>query len=226
MRFFAVVLLQCVLSVAAWAQSNSSPTYRMDGQVSLLSNYVDYGLTQSNKDPALNAQFWFNWGPQFRLGLWGGSVGFKDSSSHFLLKLNADLKIVFSQNTDLTIKYSDGHYYKPETRNGNILGLHLNLFGYGVRYEQHSNFFGTEDRATSFAFTRTWDVFGSWKWENLLGYMMVKSDSLSNYFWYETYLGIKPGNIYYQIGGSYNSNAAQFNGAGDLAVLVKATVTF
>lgn len=198
----------------------------MEGLATLMTNYVDYGLTHSDKDPALQGQFWFNWGPQFRLGLWGTSVAYKHSDTHFLLKINADLKIVFSPNADMTLKYSDAHYYKPETRDGNILGLHLNLFGYGVRYEMHSNFFGTEDAATSFAFTRTWDVFGSWKWENLLGYMMINGDALTNYFWYETYLGIKPGNIYYQIGGSYNSGASQFNGAGDLALLLKASVSF
>nr|HRO67724.1 hypothetical protein [Pseudobdellovibrionaceae bacterium] len=122
--------------------------------------------------------------------------------------------------------YSDNRYYKSESRDGNTLGLRLNLYGYGIRYEKYSNFFGTQDSAASYAFSKTWPVFQAWKWENLVGYLMLDAEGLSNYFFLETYLGTRAGSIDYQIGASYNSSASQFNGAGDPALILKATVTF
>ncbi|MBX2987538.1 MAG: hypothetical protein KF802_06545 [Bdellovibrionaceae bacterium] len=222
---FALLLSVFIFS-SARAQTNSVPTYKMDGMASLMTNYVDYGLSHTTQDPALHAAFWFNWGPQFRMGLWGSNVSYKDSDSHFLLKVSADLRIQFSENSDLTIKYSDNHYFKPESRDGNVLGLHLNLFTYGIRYEKLSNFLNTRKGATAYAFTKTWDAFQTWKWENVFGYMMMGSDVLTNYFYWETYLGTQPGAIYYQIGSSYNSGASQFDGAADPTLIFKASVSF
>lgn len=229
MRSFFVIPLLCLLAAPAGAQTGEggpSPTYKMDGLATLTTNAVEHGLTQTNKDPSLQGQFWFNWGPQFRLGLWGANVAYPGSDSHFLLRLNADIKISFSQESDMTLKFTDERFFKPETRNGNVMGLHVHLYGYGIGYDVLSNFHGTRTGATAASFSKTWDVFTTWKWENTLGYMMLKDDALTNYFWYETYLGTKPGSIYYQIGASYNSGQSQFHGAGDLMALLKATVSF
>jgi len=230
MRSFFVVSLLCIFAASAGAAEGEgapSPSYKMDGLATLTTNAVEHGLTITNKDPSLQGQFWFNWGPQFRLGLWGANVAFPSSDSHFLLRLNADIKVSFSQDADMTLKFTDEHYFKPETRNGNILGLHLHMYGYGIGYDMISNFHGSETRAAAASLEKTWDVFSTWKWENTFGYMMPESSAYTGYFWYETYIGTKPGSIYYQIGANYNSGASQFHGAGDLALLIlKATVSF
>lgn len=210
----------------AQAQGNAPPTYQLEGQAALMNNFVDYGVSQSNKDPALNGAFWFNWGPQFRMGLWGSNVNYQGGDTHFLLKLNADLKVVFSSNADMTLKFSDNRYYKPGTRNGNTLGLHFQFFGYKIMYEQLSNFMGTEAGATYFAFNRTWDVFQTWKWENQLGYMMLKKDGMTNYFDLRSFIGKKPSSIYYQGGITWNSSPSQFNGASGLFFVVMASVGY
>lgn len=228
MKKIGLILLLCspLLSPLARAQNDVAPTYKMEGLAALMSNYVDYGITHTDKDPSLQGQFYFNWGPQFRLGVWGTNTKYPSSDTHFWLKLNADLKIAFSQNADMTIKLTSNHFYKTENRNGSIVGVHLNLFGYGVRYEQHSNFLGTETTASAYSFSKIFPVFGDWKSENILGAMMLTADNLSNYFWVETWLGTKPAAIYYQIGVSYNSSASQFDGAGDLMGMLKASVSF
>lgn len=224
MRFslLAFILLS---GIAARAQ-DGAPTYKLEGEAALSSNSVEYGVSQSNKDPALHGSFWFNWGPQFRLGVWGGNVSYEGDETHFLLRLRADLKINFSANASAALRFGNQSYFKRGTRDGSTVGLHLDLFGYGVVYEQLSNFMGTEDPATYFAFAKTWDVFQTWKWENQIGYMMLSTNGMSAYFDVRSMLGTKPGAIYYQLGATYNSAPAQFAGAGDPFFILMATVSF
>lgn len=225
-RILLWVLLAVGFTGVVRAQTNAPPTFKMDGEASLMTNYVEYGISQTNKDPALQGAFWFNWGPQFRLGLWGSNVHYSGEDSHFLLKLNADLKIVFSPNANVIFRFSDNHYFKPGTHNGNTIGLHFQIFDYKVIYEQLSNFLGTETTATYFAFGTYWNVFQTWKWDNQVGYMQTTSSTLNNYFDLRSFIGTKPSAILYQIGGTYNSAANQFNGLGDLAIILMATVGF
>ncbi|HRO67024.1 MAG TPA: hypothetical protein PL182_05630, partial [Pseudobdellovibrionaceae bacterium] len=97
----ALTLIFSVFSLPVAAQTNNAATYRLDGLVSLMSNFVESGLTQTDNDPALQGSFWFNFGPQFRMGLWGGNVSYDGQDSHFLLKLNAELKVDFSQDSNM-----------------------------------------------------------------------------------------------------------------------------
>lgn len=199
----------------------------MDGKAALMTNYTEYGLTHTDKDPALQGEYWFAFGPQFRMGVWGSNISYPSSDSHFLLRVNADIKIVFSADAHMIIKLTSENYFKSESRNGTVTGLHLDFFGYGIQYDNRTNFLGTEASATSYAFSKTWDVWSTWKWDNLVGYMMLNdSPAFSNYFWFESYLGTKPNFIYYQGGVAYNSGASQFNGIADVALILKATVSF
>lgn len=210
---------------SSFAQTNQA-TYLLDGQVSLMSDYVADGVSQSNHDPALQGSFWFNMGPQFRMGLWGSSVSYDRSTSHFLLKANADLRVDFATTTSLNIGYSMNRYFKSDDRDGSTFSLIFNLFSYGIHYARHSNFLGTEDPASGYAFSKTWLIYSDWNWKNLFGYMTVEADSLSNYFYYETYLGKKFGTAEYEIGGMYNSSAGQFNGAASPTLMARASVSF
>lgn len=191
-----------------------------------MSNFVETGLSHSDGDPALQGSFWFNFGPQFRMGVWGSNVSYDGSDAHFLLRLNADLKVNFTADNLMIIRYSENQHFKKESRDGNILGLEFNFFGYGIHYERHSNFFGTETHAMGYAFSKTWPVFQTWKWQNKLGYMMLDGNDLSNYFYYETLVGTRGGSVDYWIGGSYNSSSSQFGDAGKPALILKATVGF
>lgn len=228
---FALVFLSGASAFAQTptsANSGTAPTFKVDGLATLATNFLEYGLTQTDNDPNLQGQFWFNWGPQFRLGLWGSNVAFPNSESHFWLKLNADLKITFTNNADLTLSFSDGHFFKPESRNGNIIGLHLNLFGYGVNYDQIANFMGTENAATAFSFNGVWPVWTTWTWDNTIGYLQSGDTTIPNYFWLDTFLGVKPGVISYQGGLSYNSCSSnpRISGAGQPAFILKAKLAF
>ncbi len=198
----------------------------MSGDVALLSNYIDHGLTQTNKDPSLQAGFSFNFGPQFRMGLWGSNVNFQ-STEHFLLKLNAELKIQISPTTDFKLAYNDNRYFKTDTRNGNTAQALITSHGYRIQYEGISNWEGTDTSATNYSFSKAFDVNGNWKWDNQVGYTMLSSDTYSNYFDIRTsFLYKGSSNIIYQISLSGTSSPSQFGGRGDVFPYVGASTSF
>ena len=227
MKVFLIALLIGVSTSIARAQ-NAPPSYKMEGEATLMTNKIEYGISQTRKQPALAGNFWFNWGPQFRLGVAGNNVGFPQDDTHFIARINGELKIVFSADTNMVIGFGDHHYFPANAHDGNVLGLKFDLWTYVIRYENLSNFMGTKNSASSFSFAKTWDVFTDWKWENRLGYMMMTAPGASNYFYYETYIGKKPGAIYYQVGASYNSaSSAWGEGIADpMFLILRATVNF
>lgn len=208
------------------AQDAGAPTFKMDGQARLMTNFTEYGLTQTDNDPALQGQFLFNWGPQFRVGIWGSNVNYPNSDSHFWLRLNADLRIIFSSNADLIIGFSNHNYFKEDSRNGTVTSLQLSLFTYIIRYEQISNFMRSNEASTSFSFSKTWPVWTDWEWENTAGYLMSGAPRVPNYFWIDTGLGIKPGMIRYQGALSYNTASSAVNGGGQPSFALKAILNF
>lgn len=207
--------------------AGTNPTFMLNGSAELLSHYVEHGLSQTHNAPALQGSFWFNFGSQFRLGLWGSNVDYKDGSEHLVLKPTADLKINFSTNTELVLKYSQNMYYSTTHRNGNTLGLHLVSFGYRVNYEKESNWEGTNTSATYYSLGKTFDIRRDFKWSNDLGYTMVTQDTLSNFFDVRSFVGYKLGQLFYQGGVTLTSNPGQFaDGIGDFFIIISATYEF
>lgn len=217
----------CLSSSAQEAAKAEIPSFKMNGDVALLTNFVEHGLTQTNKDPSLQAAFGFNFGPQFKLGLWGSNVNYQ-SIEHFLLKINAELKIQFTATTDFKLGLFDNHYFKTNTRNGTTTYLLLTSYGYRIRYESESNWQGTQTLSTYFSFGKTSEINSNWKWDNEIGYTMINDPTLKNYFDLRTSFIYKGGNnILYQITGTTTSAASQFsNGQGDIAILLGASTSF
>lgn len=204
------------------------PTFKMSGEVGLLTNYVDHGLTQTNKDPSLQGAFSFNFGPQFKLGVWGSNVNF-DSTEHFLLKLNAELKVVISATTDVRVGYFNNSYFKTETRDGGTTYFLITSHGYRIRYESNSNWNGTEEVSSYYSFGKVFDLTPNWKWDNEAGYTMINDvDDMENYFDLRTsFLYKGSSNIIYQITATGTSAPSQFtNGQGDVFFLVGASTSF
>lgn len=230
-----VFTLALSLPTSLWAQSledefrssTSAPTFKMTGEVGLLSHYVKNGLSQSNKDPALQGSFWFNFGPQFRMGVWGSNVNYEGGNDHFNLNLNADLKITFNQTSNMIIKYTVANYYKSGDRNGNILGFNLNFSNYRITYDNESNWEGTKERSTRFGLGMHKEVFGDWRWDNEIGYSAPKVDSVTSYFDFRTGLGTKVSNAIFIEGAlTATSSPSQFDGSGDVFLILSASTQF
>lgn len=233
-KLFSVFLLTSAFGPLAMAQesvrsnNNAPPTFHMTGSAELLSHYVEHGLSQTDKAPALQGSFWFNFGPQFRLGLWGSNVKFPASDANIVLKPTADIKVIFSPNTDLILKYSENKYYNSNERDGNTVGLHMLTFGYRITYEIWSNWEGTHTSANYFSLGKVMSLWGgSWKWDNEGGYTMLKADGFSNYFDVRTMLGYQvTSQIFVQGGLTATSSKDQFNGAGDYFLILSARTEF
>lgn len=227
---FAVLLLasavSCPYGYAQTAEKKDIPSFLMTGSLALQSNYVERGLTQTNKDPALQGSVSFNFGPQFKMGLWGSNVNY-GTSEHFLLKANAELMVPVSASTEVDFGYHQNKYFQTETRDGSTMYLKIVYEHYHFKYEAESNWEGTGAPSSHYIFGVMTDLSPSWKWDNEVGYNMLTDDSYTNYFHLRSsalYLG---GNkILYNISASYATESSQFHGHGDLAIYVGASRDF
>src|SRR5688500_7474910 len=102
MRLSALLFL---IFFPMWGQAQSDSKTKIVGDASLLSNYVWHGLTQTKKQPAIQTSMYYYFAPIFRMGLWGSNVGYYESDkANALLKINGDLKLIFTPNFHLFIK--------------------------------------------------------------------------------------------------------------------------
>ncbi|MFP5520169.1 MAG: TorF family putative porin [Bdellovibrionia bacterium] len=188
-RFLILSFIFIAFTFETWAQSsgNSSdgggqtPTFHMTGDAHLLSNFVRRGLTQTTQDPALQGSFWFNFGPQFRLGLWGSNVRYKGESAHLNLQLAGDIKVTFSANSSLSLRFADEQYFDAEQRKGTITGLILQTFDLKTTFESLSNWEGTGDSASYYNFLYKFKLGSTWELDAKLGYVDVKSDDYNSF---------------------------------------------
>ncbi|MBO9666279.1 MAG: hypothetical protein J7501_05650 [Bdellovibrio sp.] len=225
-RYIAFTIIMLGLSARSFAAENTSPTFKLSGDVSLLSHYVEYGLSQSDKSPALQGSFWFNFGPQFRLGLWGSNTNYKGSDDHFNLRANADIKIDFSQTSNAVIMYSQSTYYNGGDHNGNIIGLHLNFGDFRVNYDALSNWEATDSRSARFALGKATKVWTSWIWDLEGGYNTPDVDTINPYFDLRTALGTTWGVIYFEGAVTGTTAASDLDGAGDVFFILSAKTGF
>lgn len=224
-RYISFIIILLGFSSASLAAENT-PTFKLSGDVSLLSHYVEYGLSQTDNSPALQGSFWFNFGPQFRMGLWGSNVNYENGGDNFNLRGNADIKIDFSANSNAVIMYTYSKYFNDGDRTGNILALHLNFGTYRVMYDSMSNWEGTHSRNARLGFGKSTQVFTDWIWDNEAGYNAPDVDSISSYFDVRTALGTNWGVIFFEGAVTGTTAASDLNGAGDTFVILSAKTGF
>jgi uncharacterized protein (TIGR02001 family) len=223
---FAVALSFISSFAPAQEEKKSVASFHMTGDLALMTNYIERGLTQTNKDPALQGAVSFNFGPQFKMGLWGSNVNFQ-SSEHFLLKANAELMVPISAATEVDFGYNNNKYFKTDTRDGGTMYLKILYSQFRFQYISESNWEGTGDAASSYVFGMISDINSSWKWDNEVAYSMLTTNALSNYFDVRTSALYRGGNsIDYNISLSATSDPGQFNGQGDIAIFVGAMRAF
>jgi uncharacterized protein (TIGR02001 family) len=228
-----ILLFTFLFSVCGFAQTSGSstsstqPTFRMNGSAQLTSNYIEKGLTQTDGDPGLQADFWFNLGSQFRVGVWGANVSYDSASStHFWLKANADVRVDFSQTSNLIIKYSNNQYFRSNNRDGNTIGVHLDFSGYKVLYEIDSNWQGTQDGATYAGLGKDFPIWNTWVWANQGGYTIPEADGVQSFFDYKTGLGKKFQDIFAIVSVSYSNASGSFKDQGELAGFLSVSVKY
>ncbi|MFV8257555.1 TorF family putative porin [Bdellovibrio bacteriovorus] len=222
-RYIAFTIILISTLGASAAKASTSPTFALSGDVSLLSHYVEHGLSQSDNSPALQGSFWFNFGSQFRLGVWGSNTNYEHGDDHFNLRMNAEVKVDFSQNASMEIGYTKSQYYNGGDHNGDLLSLHLNLWKSRIMYDTNSNWEATHEKSERFGFGNIMDVFGGWKWNNEIGYNTPDVETINPYFDARTGLGTKWGVIFFEGALTATSESSQFDGAGDYFFILSAS---
>lgn len=130
------------------ATNGKTPDYSVSGQVHLITNFVDRGLSMSDNNPAMNADFLFNFGQQLKLGIWGSNISnLNNQKDNFWLKIVGEARVEFSKDSDLIIYFNDNHFYKSDVRNGQQLGGLLSYKIYSGQFEWSTNFEGSRENA-------------------------------------------------------------------------------
>lgn len=223
MRRYIAFISILFFSGAASAAEGTSPTFAMSGDVTLLSHFVEYGLSQTDEAPSLQGAFWFNFGPQFKLGAWASNTKYPHSDDNFNLRISGELSVAFSPTSHAALSYARSQYYNGGEHNGNLLGLHIVFMtDYRIMYETNSNWEATDYASKRYGFGKEFTIFTNWKWNNELGYNDPSAPNFSPYFDGRIGIGRKWGPIFFEGSVTGTSESSQFHGAGDFFFILSA----
>ena len=217
-RFLIVFLIFMILvnKSSFAAEKSARGDYQTEGSTTIFTHFVNKGLSHSQQDPSLQTNMFIPLGPQFRIGLWGSNVSYENSDNHIWLKVLFDLRLEFNKDVDLIIGYNINQFYKNRVRNGNDSVLSLNIFDFHIRYENESNWEGTDTRARYVSFGKSFKIYNNVEWDNQLGYSMVSVENLQSYFDIRSTLSSTFNKLEFLIAVTATSNPGQFNGRGDV----------
>ena len=222
-----LILLLFFFPTLSWAQvSNESSGKRVEGDASLLTNYIWHGLTQTKLNPAIQSSIFYNFNQTLRFGAWGSNVNYYNSNkANALLKIKGDIFVPLSTNTSFGIHYSDNHYYESDDRDGNTVGFNIEVYKYNFLYEQESNWQRLGVKSKYLRLEKIWDVFTTWKLETHVGYTQIEGAPFSDYFDLLSGIGFTKGAFSWQVGGTSTSNNSQFGSSADtfIYLLLKAS---
>jgi len=216
-------MLCTTFSTLSEAQSGSSAS-KMYGVASLQSNYVEKGITQSNKTISVGAEAGYWFGGQGRIGVHANSVSYLGESATVELAGFGEYKFIFTPNADLRIRNDLVRYFAEGIRNKVVVLIDQNFFTYHVLLSREDNFEGTKRPRNWFAFHKDWIFSPSVQLNTTVGYSMV--EDFDNYF--DTRAGITylTGNITASFVNTYVSAASQFAGRADTAFFVVLAAKF
>lgn len=212
------VLLSTSFSIVSHAQTRGPTASKMYGEVSLQSNYVDRGLSQSNKTISVGAEAGYWFGGQGRIGMHANSVSYVNETATVELAGFGEYKFIFTQNADLRIRNDLIRYFSQDTRNKILVLLDQNFFDYHVLVSREDNFEGTKKPRNWFAFHKDWIYSPSIQFNTTVGYSMV--EDFDNYFDTRVGLTYLTGNITASLVNTYVSNSSQFGDEAETAFFV------
>lgn len=220
MSIFRILIPTALLFFGGLASAQS----KMYGEIMVMSNYVDRGITQSNKGPSIGAELGYLFGPQAKIGFEAASVNYPGESANVEMRLLGEYKFLFNANSDLRIRNDFFRYFSESQRNKVMVTLDQNFFTYHILYAYEDNFEGTKSPRSWFAFHHEFAYSPTFVIPVTAGYSMVSG--YSNYF--DTRAGfayITPSleaGVYH----TYVSAASEFGGQADMAFLLEVVAKF
>jgi uncharacterized protein (TIGR02001 family) len=217
---FIAALIVSSLSLAQQTPSIS----KLYGEVSLMSNYVDKGLTQSDAGISVGAGAGYAFGTQGRIGLHAASVNYPGEDANVEVAGFGEFKFVFTPNSDLRLR-NDWIRFTPENQRDRVaVLLDQNIFTYHVLLFREDNFEGTKKPRNWFAFNKDWNYSTSIQLNATVGYSMV--DGYDNYF--DTRVGASylTGPVTISLVNTYVSEPDQFGNRADMAFFLVVAAKF
>lgn len=219
MKFAILFSSLTVLFSLAQAQ-----TSKLVGDIAVMSNSVDKGITQSNKNPAINAGFGYLFANQGKIALDAGSVKFPTDGANVRLGLYGEYKFIFSPSADLKIRNDWIRYFSDGARNKTVISLDQNFSNWHVIALREDNFEGTKSARNWFALNKDWPM-GSLQLNTTVGYSQVPSP-YDNYFDTRVGLTYPTTNLAVSFFNTWVSKASQFAGLADTAFFLVIKVNF
>ncbi|MGZ5278442.1 MAG: hypothetical protein ACXWC9_00770 [Pseudobdellovibrionaceae bacterium] len=216
-------MLCTTFSTFSEAQSASGSS-KMYGVASLQSNYVEKGLTQSNKTISIGAETGYWFGSQGRIGLHANSVSYLNESATVELAGFGEYKFIFTPNADLRIRNDLVRYFSEDTRNKVVVLIDQNFFTYHVLLSREDNFEGTKRPRNWFAFHKDWTFSPSVQLNTTVGYSMV--EDFETYFDTRAAITYLAGNVTASLVNTYVSADSQFAGRAEMAFFVVLAAKF
>lgn len=217
-------LLLFNLSLSAFAQTNSAakddeiPPGTLFGQTNVISNYVEKGLTQTDSGPAIQANVGYKW-TLAKAGLWASNVKYSGVSDTVIMRLYGTYDFVFTSNTVLVARLDYAKYSKEGSRDGTIMGLDLNMFGYHVIYEKVTNWEATGSDTARVGARKEFPFLELYNFDVGGGYNMVDAEQYSDYFDLRAGFSYRYGALKLELSGTFASNFQEFQSrAGPFAI--------
>ena len=207
-------LLFSNFAIAQGQATNPGNMSRMYGEIALTNNYVDRGLTQSDKAASIyaGAGYWF--GNNGRIAFGANSVNYPSEEANVEARLLGEFKFNFTSLTNLKIRNDFVRYFPADKRNRIEMSLDLDISGNHFIVLRDDNFDGTRLARTWYAFHKNWLMGTSTSVDTTVGYSTIPT--YSSFF--DTRLGLNyvSGNMTYSVANTYVSAASQFNGLAEM----------
>lgn len=220
------ILVAQIIPFKSRAQESKQLENKISGEATLMSQWIDHGLKQTNGDPCIQTSLWFHFGPQFKLGFQGANLSNPEfPGTHVVIKGAAELKVTTGAQSYLAIQYSNNKFFKDSILDGTTTGFLLDIMGYRFLYQGESNWQGSEWTSKHYTFSKSFDILSGYSWYNHIGWTDLSDVLLPNYADIKSALGTKQGIAYYEGAITLTSQQAK-TGRGGLNAFLSAKIDF
>lgn len=219
-----ILIFSCTLR-RSHAQSSSNSNVKLTGESYIVSNYIEKGITQSEKNPALQAAVAFHL-HQGRVGLWAASVRYPGTDESIKLKVPIGFLFDWTQNFKTYFEHSYIRHIGGTARDGLNFLIHFMIFDYNFYIETEDNFESSGDKRTWYGFTKSWKTIWDLELLGKGGYSIVESDQYSSYFDIDISTSYAYSNFSGSFGITYASNANEFGSRASPFYYIKVGVAF
>ena len=194
--------------------SGTTPLFSISGNADLTSHFIYRGLSYSDYNPALNAQFMLHMGSQFKLGIWGSNISnITNPDDNFWFKFAGEIRVDLNTLNQLDFFVYDNRFYKSENRNGQDIGFRLNILKRVITEVSFgSNYEGSKTPYEYISVAYLYPLNPVLKVKGQAGYTHQRMPGIYDYLDFRSELLYEPYKRFsFYFGGSFPSQMGQFN---------------